>query len=244
MRAFALLLGFTLLGVTAGPRQLVYAYTYQSSRIDDADHSHGVNKMDPGGGGTFIFHNVNQHFRSPDFGGGGQKRSGTISILVQREQAGGGLVVSVTETPADGVAAGPTTCVTFGDTTVVCDPSREVSPEAEQLLSVLGESFVDPSRLDNARHWRIDAQDASGTTADYTIERSSGTQLDIAEKGVRVEKDAQSKTTIDAKIGYDVGRSLPTTLTESTTEKALRGVVSVTISTQTTLTLQSDAAAK
>jgi hypothetical protein len=244
MRASAFVLSLALLGITAAPRQLVYAYTYQSSRIDDADHGHGVDKMDPGGGGTFYFHNVNRHFRSPDFGGDGQKRSGTISIAVQREQADGGLVVSVTETPADGIDAGATTCVTFGDTTVVCDPNREVSPEAKQLLGLLGETFLDPSRLDNARHWRIEAQGANGTTADYTIEQSTGTQLEIGEKAVRVETDAQSKTTIDAKIGYDVARALPTAVAETVTQKALHGAVSVTISTQTTLTLQSDGPTK
>lgn len=243
MRAFALALSLALLGVTAAPRQLVYAYTYESNRSDDADHAHGVDKMDPGSGGTFYFHNVNQHFRSPTFSGNGQKRSGTISIDVQREQAGGGLVVAVTESAADGVDARPATCVTFGDTTVVCDPSRDVSPEAKQLLRVLGEWFVDPSKLDNERHWRIDAQGPSGTTSDFTIERSAGSQLEIGEKGVRADKEALSKTTVDGEIGYDAARSLPTAFDESTTQKTIRGAVSVTIETYTTLKLQSDSAA-
>ena len=52
--------GEPLLGITAAPRQLVYAYTYQSSRIDDADHGHGVDKMDPGGGGTFYARSIKE----------------------------------------------------------------------------------------------------------------------------------------------------------------------------------------
>jgi len=212
----------------------VYAYTFESNRTDDAEHAHGVDKMDPGGGGTFYFHNVNRDYRPPAFSSPQQKRSGTIAITIVSEEADGGLVLRVREDATDAAA---TTCVTFGDTSVVCDPAREVSPEAAQLVALLGKNFVDPARLDSAKHWRIEPRSENGATADYTILRSDAAQLEIEEKGVQSEKEATSKETVAARIGYDSARSLPTSLDESTTQQTLRGSVRVTITTHTTLQL-------
>lgn len=223
------------------PRTLVYAYAYQRSQVDNAEHSYGVDKMDPGGGGTFYFHNVNQHFIAPS-AGGPQSNSGRIAIAVQREESDGGLVVQVRETPASGSAGVAVTCVAFADTTVVCDPNLPVSPVAMELLRLLGRGFVDPSRLDAQGHWRVEPQGSSGTS-DYQIVRRAGGVLQISESGVVTQAGSRWKTTIGATIDYDASRALPTSLVESTVERSHRGVVDETISTQTNLTLVSDSAA-
>ena len=49
----------------AAARVLVYSYVYESGKSADAEKAYGVDKMDPGGGGTFMFHNVNQHYLLP-----------------------------------------------------------------------------------------------------------------------------------------------------------------------------------
>jgi hypothetical protein len=233
MYVLALAASLPWLLASATPRELVYSYTVESTRTDKGDSAHGVDKMDPGGGGTFYFHNVNQHYRSPDMGPGAQRRSGKIVVEAVRQQQDGGLVVRVTE---DASPAGPVTCVTFGDTTVVCDPNRQVAAEIPALLALLGTGFVDPSRLDNSRHWHVDA---ASTSADYTILSNAGAVLDIDESATRTQAGSTTKTTIAAAIEYDLARSLPTSLQESTIERDHRGSVNETISTETTLKLES-----
>jgi hypothetical protein len=233
---YALALAASLLWVAAAtPREFVYSYTVERSQTDQGDTAHGVDKMDPGGGGTFYFHNNARDYRPPPAGGGEQRRSGKIVIDIVREQADGGLVLHVTE---DDAAGGPITCVTFGDTTVVCDPNRQISPEVPALAALLGAGFVDPSRLDNARHWHVEP--ATGyENADYTIVGKTGSLLDIKENATRTEANSAAKTTIAAAIEYDMARSLPTSLQQSSIETDHRGSVNETISTQTTLKLES-----
>jgi hypothetical protein len=243
MRVLALAAALLALVAATAPRELVYAYSFECDRSGEVDKGYGVDKMDPGGGGTFLFHNVNQHYRSPSFDGP-QSRSGKIAVRVLREQAGGGLVLEVSEVLAPHGATDPVTCVAFGDTTVVCDPSREVNPEVSMLLATLGKDFVDPSRLDAARHWRIDPHAAYGTIADYSIVRSAGTMLEISESGIRTRSGSPLKATLNANIEYDAARSLPISLEASTVEQIRGGVVSETISTHTALKLESDTTPK
>ena len=226
----------------AAARVLVYSYVYESGKSADAEKAYGVDKMDPGGGGTFMFHNVNQHYRSPSFAAS-VDRHGTIAVEVMREESDGGLVLRVSEpapqNPSGGDASGAT-CVAFGDTTVVCDPNRAVSPEAAALLELLGKNFVDAARIDAARHWRVVTAGGYATTADFTIEGSAGTKLAIAEQAVREQPGSQEKIEVTASIVYDAARSLPLSIDESTVERSARGdVVSETISSHTTLTLAS-----
>jgi len=235
MYALVFAAGLPWLLAQATPRELVYAYTVERSQTDQGDTAHGVDKMDPGGGGTFYFHNNARDYRPPSASAGEQKHSGKIVVDVVRAQSDGGLVLHVTE---DHAAGGPVTCVTFGDTTVVCDPNRQVAPEVTELLALLGTGFVDPTRLDNARHWHVDADSGYGTTADYTIVRTDGALVGIAERGTRTVPRTTAKTTIDASIEYDVDRSLPTSLQESVVERDHRGAVSETILTQTSIALE------
>jgi hypothetical protein len=233
-----LIAGFSWLVATEAPRELVYSYATQTTRSDDGDHAYGLNKMDPQGGGTFHVRNINADYRPPAALTGTQgQRTGTISVAVIREQPDGGLILHVRDGAA--VAADdPITCVAFADTTVVCDPNRDTGPVIPALIAVFGKGFVDPARLDDARHWHIAAQGADGTTADYTIVRSDGARLDITETGVLTEENGHVKTTIDAKIVYDAARSLPASLDRTTVQRSRHGAITETVSTHTTLELQ------
>lgn len=236
MRIFAGAAILACLGASAPPGRLVYAFTYQSSQTNSAEHAYGVDKMDPGGGGTFLFHNVNQHFIAPG-ANAPQTRTGTIAVDVVRQQSDGGLVVRVSETPAAAGGEKPAICVTYGDTTVVCDPEHPLGPEANVLLRLLGKDFVDAGRLDAQRHWQIAGVGVPGETDDYRIEGTAGGSIEILESGV-IPANGIGKTTIDAKIDYDGVRALPTSVYRSTVEHSRRGAVDETVSTQTTLKLE------
>ena len=228
-----------LLAASPPPHVLVYSYTYESGRSADAEKAYGVDKMDPGSGGTFMFHNVNQHYRSPTFDAA-EERHGTIAVEIVRPESDGGLVLRVSESGAatGGATGAAATCVAFGDTTVVCDPTKTISPEAAALLTLLGANFVDASRLDASRHWHVSTAGSYGTAADFTIERTSGTTLDISETGVAALPGTSGKAEVAAAIVYDAARSLPLSVDEFTVQRPQRGgVVSETISSHTILTL-------
>jgi hypothetical protein len=157
--------------------------------------------MDPGSGGTFMFRNVNQHYRSPSFAAP-ERLTGTIAVALVRVEADGGLVVRISDRPSASSASAdpPLTCVAFGDTTVVCDPSRAATPEEVTLLKFLGKGFVDAARLDAARHWHVDGAGTAGARADYTIAREDGTTLDITESSVRPPSGSHARAEIAASI--------------------------------------------
>ena len=224
----------------APQRVLVYAFSFESSRSYAGEKAYGVDKMDPGGGGTFMFHNVNQHYRSPTFDRP-QSERGSVAIRVVREEADGGLVFAVTDAPPGAAAKqDPVTCVAFGDTTVVCDPAHPVGPEVTVLLGLLGKGFVDASRLDSARHWHVDLQNVEHSAMDYTIVGSMGNLLEIRATGVRAVPGVSKKATVAATIEYDTLRSIPIAVDESTQQESRRGAISQTTATRLTIKLESD----
>ena len=237
MGALALGWALCLLAATTPANVLTYAYTYERNQTDEAPEAYGVDKMDPSGGGTFIFPNINQHYRSPSFDAP-QRRLGIIAVEVVRQEADGGLVLRVDEPAPNGPRAEGQTCVAFADTTVVCDPSHPVSVEAQTLLRLMGRNFVDPSHLDGSRHWRIVPLGPYGTTADYTIGHVDGTKLHILESALQTQAGTPVKTEISATIDYDAARSMPLTVEESTIAREQRGVITQTTTTHVALRLQ------
>lgn len=236
MRAIVLGLTWTLFAATSSPRVLIYSYAYATSETNEAPQAYGLDKMDPGGGGTFIFRNVNQHYRSPSFDGA-TTRKGTIGVQVERVESDGGAVLTVNE-PATAAPPGDVvTCVAFADTTVVCDPNHAVSPEALALLRFLGPHFVDATRLDANRHWHTVSQGIYATTDDFAIQRTDGTKLEIAEAAIHSQAGNPRKIELAARIDYDIARSLPLTVDESTVEHEQRGVIAQTATTHVMLTL-------
>lgn len=221
------------------PRELVYSYTFQSERTDEAERALGLDKMDPGPGGTFMYRRRAGHVNFPSLGTEASKpRSGILKIDVLRQEPDGGVVLSVNEDPSN--ASSAVTCVAFDDTGVVCDPNREIGPEVPPIVSLFGKNFVDPARLDADRHWRVSPPSSDETTADYRIRKAQGSLLDIEETGVLAKKGSQSKTTIDASIEYDVARSIPISVEESTVRRSQQGIISQTFATRASFTLQSD----
>lgn len=217
---------------------LIYAYAYQRDTSSDVAKAYGLDKMDPGGGGTFVFHNVNQHYRSPSFSRP-QARTGRIALQVVRREGDGGLVLRIAE-PFVGpnVPAEAQTCVVFADTTFVCDPSRSLSPEAATLLHFLGRGFVDAARLDARRHWHVAPQGDDATPADYTVAGVQGSTLKIVGSAIESARGEPGKTLVSDTIEYDTARALPLSVEELTQRRATGGVVAEIVNTQTTLQLQ------
>lgn len=215
----------------------VYAYTYEQATTNQADHAYGINKMDPQGGGTMILMNINQHHlhEIPGAGNGApEKRSGTIAVEVVRQQADGGLVLRVSEPPAQ---TAPAECVTFSNTAVVCDPNAAFGPEVQDIVSMLGRGFVDPARIDADKHWQLTLDGTVESTADYRIVDSRGTLLQIEENGTRSPKGARERAQVSARIDYDATRSLPTDVEEAIVLHVQHGSVYQTTETYATFLL-------
>jgi hypothetical protein len=114
-------------------------------------------------------------------------------------------------------------------------------------LRFLGTKFVDPNALDKNKHWEV-SQDSpvENITADYSINGNANGTMQISEvRKIREAKGGRLTTDVQAKIGYDVAKSLPTTVDEYVTQRHDNGVqgTSTTIY-QTTLQLVSDTMAK
>ena len=85
-------------------------------------------------------------------------------------QDDGGLVVSIAENGERTRRAPAATCVTYGNTRVICDPNKTVYPEEYTLLRFLGKNFIDASNLDAHRHWQIvQNSPARDVIADYVL---------------------------------------------------------------------------
>jgi hypothetical protein len=221
--------------------QLVYKFTYNSDQntnsrdaVDNAEPTQGG--LYTGGGTSGI-----SHYQ------GNLNDKGTMTVDIVRKQADGGLVVSISEQGENTRRAPAATCVVYDDTDVICDPNKTVYTEEYTLLRFLGSNFVDPSKLDASRHWAV-AQNRVNLTvkADYTISNNNNGMMQINEvRSIRQPNGGSLTTDVQAKIGYDMKRTVPTSVDEYTTQRHDRGVsgTSTTIY-QTTLNLLSDTMAK
>jgi len=212
-------------------RHLVYTFTWGTS-TDLEEHNSGF-----GAGGTGSASSGISDYNS------GSQDKGTIQVDVLREQPDHGLVVSVSEQAQTLRSAPAATCVVFGNTTVICDPSGKVNVEELTLLRFLGVNFVDADQLDAKGHWQVTRTRGAGytTTADYTIGKTDGSVLAIDETRVVTEGGSRPATQdVSSKIGYDVGRTLPTSIDEVTTEREPHGTEFQTVKSQTVLELQTD----
>jgi hypothetical protein len=107
-------------------------------------------------------------------------------------------------------------------------------------LRFLGTKFVDPNALDKNKRWEV-SQDSpvENITADYSINGNANGTMQISEvRKIREAKGGSLTTDVQAKIGYDVAKSLPATVDEYVTQRHDNGVqgTSTTIH-QTTLQL-------
>lgn len=208
-------------------RHLVYSFTYESRQS-------GTVSNDPGSTGNRTYN-------------GKLDDTGTMTVDVLREAPDRGLVVVISEQGQYTRRAPAATCAVYGNTTVVCDPSKAMNAEEYTLLRFLGANFFDPNMVDSKRHWSVaNRQGGTSMTADYTIESSNNGVMKIDETR-HVEDTAHGSITVDTqtKLDYNDNRLLPTAVDEYATEDQHSGVIGVSTTTyQTTLKLVSDSMAK
>lgn len=167
----------------------------------------------------------NQQFDAPAEPGAGHasassSSSGTIEVDVLRAQTDGGLVVAIHEQP--GTEATPVTCVVYPNTSLTC-AATSMNPEELALLRFLGHGFVDPLHMDSQRRWHV-AQSGGGldANADYQIVNAAGSALTIDETQT-IGSKAGAGATIRSTIGYDLDRSLPTSIDEHVVQNQQAG---------------------
>jgi hypothetical protein len=172
---------------------------------------------------------------------------GTITVDVLKEAPDRGLLVIVSEQGTDTRKAAPATCAVYGNTDVICDPSKLVNVEEYALLRFLGPTFVDPKQVDEKGHWAVsNTKGATSVTADYTITSNDTGVMTITEQR-HVQDKSQGFVTSDSetKIDYNAPRLVPTSIDEYKTEQRHAGIQGISTTTyQTTLKLTSDSMAK
>lgn len=228
LAVLSLTAGFTAVARADAPplRHLVYSFTYEA-------YQNGTVTSEAGSTGNRSYSTkLDDH--------------GTMTVDVLREASDRGLVLVVSEQGTSSRRAPAATCAVYGNTTVVCDPGKQVNGEEYTLLRFLGANFFDPNLLDPKQHWSL-AQSKGNTkvTADYTVASDVNGLLKIDETR-HVEDTSNGSITVDSqtKLEYAADRQLPISIDEYTTEEQHSGLIGISKTTyQTTLTLTSDSMA-
>jgi hypothetical protein len=230
--------------VTTTPqvRHLVYAFTWGTTNATEV-HTSGIGMVGNPGAGM----NGSGSASGTVSSSGGASDKGTITVDVVRQQPDNGLVVNISEQALERRSAPAATCVVFGDTTVVCDSSKKINAEELALLRFLGSNFVDPNQIDAKRHWQQRQESATrSAVADFTIAKNANGIMTIDEAGIIKDSAGARPQTSDVTgtIGYDFGRTVPTSIDEYSILRSEQGEQYQTVKTQTVLQLQSDSSAK
>jgi hypothetical protein len=207
-------------------RHLVYAFTYEA-------YQNGTVTSEAGSTGNRSYSN-----KLDD--------KGTMTVDVLREAPDRGLLVVVSQQGTYTRRAPASTCAVYGNTTVVCDPGKQVNGEEYTLLRFLGANFFDPNMLGAKQHWSVSQSKGKTTvTADYTVTSDVNGILKIDETR-HVENTSIGSITVESqtKLVYAANRLLPTSIDEYATEEQHSGVIGISTTTyQTTLNLVSDSMA-
>ena len=227
--------GATPAGSTA--QRLVYNFTYSANQNTTARDSANPAEDYSNASGGLAAGNGSSSYT------GSLSDKGTMLVQVLSVQQDGGLVVTIEENGEQTRRAPAATCVVYGNTRVICDPNKTVYTEEYTLLRFLGKNFIDASNLDAHRHWQV-VQDSAGmnVTADYVLGPTTSSDVTVTEARKIRQAGAGSLTTdAQTKVGYDMSRSVPTSIDEYVTQRHDNGVqgTSTTIY-QTTLGLLSD----
>jgi hypothetical protein len=239
--AAALMAPVATLADSTATGQLVYAFTYSSNQNTTArDSMTNAESVDPAGNYTGATNGISHY-------GGSLTDKGTITVQIVKVQPDGAVVVNVSEQGENIRRAPAAECVVYGNTMVICDPSKTVYTEEYTLLRFLGKNFVNPAQLDAKRHWTV-TQNGGGMNVhgDYTINSNDNGKMQIGEtRSIRQSGGGSLTTDVQSKIGYDFTQSLPTSIDEYVTQRHDNGVqgTSTTIY-QTTLNLVSSSMAK
>lgn len=235
---------------------LVYHFTYSAQQaIAARDSANPTSAFGaPGGvGGSPASGFVNPEIppQKPTSGiahyGGSLTDTGTMTVDIFGTRPDGGLVVRISEQGRDVRRAPPATCEVYGNTNVLCDPSKTVYTEEYTLLRFLGANFVDPNQIGLNKTWTIGPSTSQGQTvqASYEISNSNNGTLQIGEtRKIVLSGSGKLETDIQTKIGYDFKRTLPTQVNEYATQRTDAGIDGTSTTTyQTTLSLLSDSIA-
>lgn len=213
------------------PRHLVYGFTF-GTQSDLEVHSSGIDAGGGPSGGSGM----------TDFTGGVGDQ-GTITVDLLSQQSDGGVVINVSEQAQKTRSSAAATCVVYPTTGVICDPNATINPEEMALIRFLAPAFVDPSRLDAKQHWKIESSTPQySLTSDFTIAKNAGGVMTIDENRIIHQQQPTIETTeVNATIGYDFNKSLPTSVSEYAIERSQAGMGQYnTVKTQTVLQLKSD----
>ncbi|HEX3670726.1 MAG TPA: hypothetical protein VHT92_03380 [Candidatus Cybelea sp.] len=223
------------------PRTLVYSFTFDVEQTGDitndqtgvaATTSGGADGRATGGSSGTYSGNLND--------------SGQMTVIIQREQADRGLVLTIAEHGSNGRNTGAAMCVVYGNTNIICDPNATVTSEEYTLLRFLGSNFINPSEIDENSHWKIQTSDSTvSTVADYHIASNANGVMQITEtREVTQHGPGERRTNIQTKIGYDFNKVVPTSIEEYNVDRMYGGAEANSTSTfQTTLKLVSDSMA-
>lgn len=196
-------------------RTLTFDFTFGLSRSTEV-HNSGFNGSGMGGAGGGSGVDSYSHSTSDN---------GTITVVVQREEADKGLVLSMSENAQNGHTTKATTCVVYGTGTVICDPNAVIYPEAFTVMRFLGANFVDPALIDANRHWKV-ASNGPGYSAssDYTLGKPGANGTPIAEtRTVNYSGSASGKADVTTSIVYDLAKQVPISIDETSASHTSRG---------------------
>jgi len=170
---------------------------------------------------------------------------GTITVDVIREQPDRGLIVSVSEQAQGSRSMPAATCVVFGNTNLICDRNARLKPEELELVRLLGPTFIDPTQIDEKQHWQVRQNTPNyDTVSDFTIASNADGVLKVVESRTIKGTTARPYTrNVTATIGYNFNKTVPTSVTEDTTERSEGTNQYQTIKSQTTLELETDSLA-
>src|SRR5690242_235420 len=171
---------------------LVYRFTFSANQAITAHDSANpavsyANPGNAGGSPSAGFVNPELPPQTPSSGishyGGALTDKGTMTVDVLGTKSDGGLVVSISEQGDNVRRSPPATCVVYGNTIVLCDPSKTVYTEEYTLLRFLGTNFVDPNQINLSKRWSIGPSTSQGQTiaAAYSIASNNNGNMQIGE---------------------------------------------------------------
>ncbi len=203
--AFAALFGLALLGAAPANkplRRLVFRFTYGDANQVTTTSS-GISSSGQGSG-------INSYVaRVSDYG--------TIHVTVKSAQPNGSLVVSVAEHARNSRSALPATCIVYSDTALLCDHTKKINIEEMELLSYLGQNFVNPVQIDAKGHWGYKVTGAhTSMKSGYTIRSHSGSKflIDMTRTYEQSGMDAFTSETT-GHFTYNAMMTVPTAIVES-----------------------------
>lgn len=220
-------------------RHLVYSFTYgvQGDLTVHSEQGMGYPGQDEASSGSGIVQDYN----------GTMQDKGTVTVDIMHEQPDTGLVVRISEQAENTRKADPATCVVYGSTNLICDPNATINSEELTLLRFIGRNFVDPNKLDDKGHWRLEqSNSAESTTADYTLAPGKNGIVSIQENRVVKNMGGRPVTTdVTTSIVYDTTRQIPTTVQEyAVRREGSSSAGSMKTTVQTSFNLVSDSMAK